>query len=130
MEGRSTSTEPECRPRLGGRVEQLAQRVGQLFHRVGLLQVSGSRDLLEVASAVVVAGGVENLQLRAQGGEPLGELDPAHLRHQDVRHQKLDRIGMVLRELESRGPVSGEQNRVAVALEYLSPELAERLFVL
>jgi hypothetical protein len=69
-------------------------------------------DLLQAASAVVVSGGVEHLQFRLQAGEPLGELDPAHLRHQDVRHQQLDRIGMLLRKLESRGTVSGEQNRV------------------
>jgi hypothetical protein len=43
------------------RVEEIAKRASQLFHRVGLLEVPRSRDTRQAASTVVVAGRGEHL---------------------------------------------------------------------
>src|SRR4051794_31970017 len=79
-----SSSQTRSAARALGAVEQVAQRSGERIHRVGLLEVVGSIDFLQVAAAVVVSRGVENLEVWPDGGESVGEFDPAHFRHHDV----------------------------------------------
>src|SRR5712692_3051809 len=102
--GRRGSLGRRCRLRL----EDLAHLGGQRVGREGLGEEghAGPEDTVADDGIIRVARHVEHLHVGTQGGEPLGELATAHLRHDDVRDHEVDGTLVPPADLERLGAVT------------------------
>src|SRR5437667_5676412 len=118
--------------RLAAVVEHLPHAPQEGVRREGLLEEGGARieDAVMDDGRAGVPRDVEHLQARPERTQTLGELAPAQSRHHYVRHEQVDRARRPFEHPRRLAGVGHGQHGVAVHLEHLAGELADRLVVL
>ena len=111
-------------------VEHLAHLARELGRRVGLLD-----ERIELAAAssdrfAGVTGHEEHSHTREPAEDPLGEVEPVHLRHDQIGEQEVDRPVVVLGQPEGCLGAFGGEHGVAVAAQDAGSQHAHGLLVL
>src|SRR5437016_86384 len=123
---------PPFPPALAAVVEHLPHAPQERVGREGLLEEGGARiqDAMMDDGRVGVPRNKQYPQARPERAQTLGQLAPAQSRHHHVRHEQVDRARGAFDDPRRLDGGGDGQHRVAVHLEDLPGELADRLVVL